>query len=280
MIGARLLTRARLFASIALLCLATIACRLPAQNGPAGQSFWKGQSGNYNIEWSPSDLRATNAGTGAATFDAAAEARKVWSGIASNAGGAELEAEFTYRLLSVVGPYLSFEETVYCDCGGAHPTAVKHFRTIDLASSAPAQLTTFFPDRDILAALLADPLVTRALDGAKPNSLPALLNALADGTVDAKDCDYRFPDDLFSSFAFYDVQNGNASVRISLPNAAESCRGQMIQLGLSLAIPEAGRAWLADAKEQHAGLLMIDALHNGHGQITSIRFRQAAKARP
>jgi hypothetical protein len=88
-----------------------------------------------------------------------------------------MEAEFTYGLLSAVGSYLSLQEGVYCDCGGAHPTAVKRFRAIQLDSGAhglpsPASLTSIFPQRAVFTALMADSIVAKALGAdTKPESL-------------------------------------------------------------------------------------------------------------
>ena len=261
-------------------CLAAFACQLHAQGKGPSRTIWKGQSGNYGIDWSSTGLTVTREANPLSVFDAAAEAKAAWSGFVRNANGAPMEAEFTYRLLSAVGPYLSLEEGVYCDCGGAHPTSVKRFRAIDLERSSqrspsPASLTSIFPERNVLAALLGDPMVAGALGALpKPESLAALLQTLEEETVKVKDCEYEFPDDLLSSFAFGDAEDGNVSVQLGLPSAAQVCRGEMIQLGLTLPTPQAIQAWLRDAKERRRGLLLVDSPRDGRSAVTLFHFSQ------
>jgi hypothetical protein len=52
----------------------------------------------------------------------------------------------------------------------------------------------------------------------------------------------------------------------------------MTQLGLTLSAPESLRTALAGAKQNHAGLLMIDAPHDGDTQVTSFGFAQNKNA--
>lgn len=271
------MTRSRFTPSVLLFSLACLASLLHAQSVPAGRTLWKGTSGNYNIEWSTGNLRVVRSDTGATVFDAAARAKSEWNDILRRANRGPLEADFTYRLLSVAGPYLSMEEGEYCECGGAHPTAIKRFRAIDLSRSstapAAASLTAVFPERDVLAALLADTVVRKALESEKkPASLAALVDTLQDEIVKQGDCEYTFPKDLLESFAFYDSVGDKALVRLSLPYAAEICRGQMIQLGLTLQSPESAKAWLADAKSGHGGLLMVDSKKISPSATTSVHF--------
>jgi hypothetical protein len=234
---------------------------------------WKGKSGNYAIECSKVGLKVTRADTGKPVFDAGADAKAAWTVMVRNAKGAPMEAQFTYRVLSAIGPYLSLEEVDYCDCGGAHPTAVKRFRAIDLghaAHSSPASLPAIFSERTVFTALLADPAVAKALPPPKPESLKQLLATLRDLTLKVKDCEYGFNDDLLSSFAFYDASDGHVSVRLGLPSAEEVCRGQMTQLGLSLSVPEALGAAILEAKQQRGGLLML----NSTAPTATFRFSQ------
>lgn len=279
------MSRLRLSPSVLLCCSAALACQLQAQGAGPGRTIWKGKSGKYAIEWSATNLKVTRAAGPRSVFDAAADAKTAWSGFVRNSNGAPMEAEFTYRLLSAVGPYLSLEEGVYCDCGGAHPTAVKRIRAIELDRSSlgppsPASLTSIFPERAVFAALMADPAVAKALrDDPKPESLAGLLQTLQDETVKVKDCEYEFPGDLLSSFAFHDSQDGSVSVRLGLPSAVEVCRGEMIQLGLTLPTPQARRAWFLEAKERRSGLLMVDAPRNGRSAVTSFQFSQKGNGR-
>jgi hypothetical protein len=265
---------------VLLCCSAAFAWQPQAQGPGPDRTIWKGTSANYAIEWSTTNLKVTRAGNAPSIFDAAAQAKTAWSGFVRNSNGAPMEADFTYRLLSAVGPYLSLEQGVYCECGGAHPTSVKRFRAIDLersspGSPSPASLTSIFPEPNVFAALVGEPTVAGALGAdPKPKSLAGLLGTLQDKTIKVKDCEYEFPDDLLSSFAFSDVQDGTVSVRLGLPSAAEVCRGETIQLGLTMPTPQALRAWLLDAKERRSGLLMADSPRDARSAVTSFHFSQ------
>jgi hypothetical protein len=254
---------------------------IPAQTPASGQIFWKGSSGPYNIEWSTANLRATRSDTGAVVFDAGTEAKQAWKNLAKDDSDASFQFEQSYRLLSLVGPYLSFQEFVSCDCGGAHPSESSRFRTVDLSrGGADVELNEVFADSQVLRALLDDRIVKGALGKtssasakAEPKSVKQLLDELDGKTFKLKECSYGFyKDTLLSSFAFYDFKGTDASVRISLPHAVETCRGQMTQLGLALSASESLRPALAGAKLNHGGLLMIDAPHDGDTQVTSFSF--------
>ncbi len=262
---------------------------IPAQTAASGRVFWKESSGPYNIEWSAADLKATRSDTGAAIFDAAAETKKQWKSMKNDDPNASLDFERRYRLLSLVGPYLSFEQYDGCDCGGAHPEEYTRFRTVDLSrGGADAKLNEIFPDSQLLRALLDDRIVKGALGKislatakAEPKSVAQLLQALDPKQVKLQDCSYHFNKDTFlSSFAFYDFKGANASVRISLSHAVEICRGQMIQLGLNLSASESLRTALVGAKQNHSGLLMIDAPHGSDTEVTSFSFTHDGEAGP
>jgi hypothetical protein len=264
---------------VLLCCSAAFVWQLQAQGPGPDRTIWKGKSANYAIEWSNTNLKVTQAANPLSIFDAAARAKTAWSGFVRNSNGASLEADFTYRLLSAVGPYLSLEEGMYCECGGAHPTSVKRFRAIELRvpqeSPSPASLTSIFPEGNVFAALVGEPTVAGALGAdPKPKSLAGLLGTLQDKTVKVKDCEYEFPDDLLSSFAFNQAQGGNVSVWLGLPAAGQVCRGEMIQLELTMPTPQTIRAWLLDAKERRSGLLMVDSPRDARSAVTSFHFSQ------
>lgn len=268
-----------LFAGI-LTLYSLAALSLHAQR-PAGSTvYWKGSSGAYNVDWSATNLKVTPKESGAPVFDASAKAKAAWNEMVRISNGTPMEADFTFRLLSIVGPYLSVEESTYCDCGGAHPTASVRFRAYDLSHGTPAELTSLFPESALLSALSSDPIVSKALHGKpKPASLPALLQTLRDENAEVKECQYEFPEELLSSFALYDLKDGNASVRLGLPAAVQTCRGNLIQLGLSLPVPAARRTLFSAAKEKTAGLLLINTAHGENAPATSFHYKQRAAKR-
>jgi hypothetical protein len=252
-----------------------------SQTGRPDQAIWKGGRGNYAIEWSVSALRATRSDTNQIAFDARSDAEAAWARIVERSKGASLKAEFTYRLLSVMGSFLTIEEGEYCDCGGAHPTELKKFRAIQLDRSmfnAPvaASLTELFPSQTIFKALVADSLVHRALGSdAVPGSLNELLEQLGDQTVKVGECEYSFSRDLMGSFALYSIQDDKVLVRLGLPSAVESCRGRLTQIGITLAVSEANHASFSIEKNSHERLLMADAEQIPRSKLTSFSFSQS-----
>jgi hypothetical protein len=252
---------------------------LSAQTSPNDQAFWKGTSPSYAIEWSRSSLRATRLNTKQTVFDARADAQAAWAGIVQRSKGAPVKAEFNYRLLSVAGPYLSIEEEEYCDCGGAHPTAVKKFRAIQLDHSKvdspqPAALNDLFTPEAISKALGADALVKKTLGSeAAPESLNSLIDHLADQSVKVGECEYAIPPNLMNSFALYAVKADSVQVRLGLPSAIESCRGRLTQIGLTLPSSTATQT-LFSAKENQGILLMEQAARLQGSGATSFEFSQ------
>jgi hypothetical protein len=246
-------------------CFLGLLFQLHSQTPGTDRPIWKGISGKYGIEWTTSALRVKRSDADGPAFDAGADAKAAWARIVQHSNGEPLEAEFTYRLLSVAGPYFTIEQVDYCDCGGAHPTTVKKFRTIQLdrsqsGSPAAASLTEFFPPAAIYKALVADPVVHKALGSETiPTSLKGLLDRLLEETVRVGECEYEFPENMMESFGFYDIRDDSILVRLGLPAAVESCRGQLTQLGLTLVSSEASRTMFLAVKQQHQGLLMADA---------------------
>jgi hypothetical protein len=184
-----------------------------------------------------------------------------------------------FELLSVVGRIASVLDSSggYC-AGTAHPWASSVFRAIDLsrsATDAPVQiaLTEVFPERDVLAALLADRFVKAALAAAgqaTPKSVAQLVEALKDSPVRAGDCEFTFDERALTGFAFHHRERERVAVRLSLPHRHEACRGMNTQLGLLLPVPEDLEGSLARADARTAGFLMKDQARVSRGLSTSL----------
>jgi hypothetical protein len=273
----------RLLSTVVLLA-ACVTLSAHAQSSASPGIFWKGHSGNFNVEWSGHDLQAFRpADPRSSVLDMRQVAQSDWKQISEGPPGKPITASFNYRVLSLVGPVLSIEEDDYCDCGGAHPTAGKMFRAIDLpgsqaAKAAPEEITSLFPAETVYQALRADSAVKKALPpAAKPESLDALVGALAFQNVDVGECSYYFPKELLSRFAFFDLQGDRVSVRFSLSHASEICRGQMTQIGIELPVPEGLQASFAAAKAGREGLLMANRTAAMKQAVSSIEFSTHAK---
>jgi hypothetical protein len=193
-------------------------------------------------------------------------------------------------VLSVVGPIVSISDNSGCDCGGAHPSAATIYRALDLSKSGEvdlgyegyqkhgkmAQLTDYFPEADILKALLADSLIQKALKSSgkrRPATLPALMKAIYLQPVPVGECAYELSDDLLTRFAFHHLENGQVAVRLGLTHAYETCRGSSTEIGILLPIPAALKRQLAQAQSGTAGFLLKDKQKIAKDQFASFSFK-------
>jgi hypothetical protein len=230
----------------------------------AAQTFWQGNSAGYRITWTAKNLQAQHLPE-PVVFDAGRYGQKSWADIVEDMDAGNYYAEFGFRLLSVVGPVLSISERDFCSCGGAHPMIGKQFVAVDLTKSKPADLartplTQYFPSVSIYNALIKDSVVKAVLPkGTVPGSLEALLQAVKGNHYTKGECAYEFGDSFLEQFAFYDYKDGRAIVRLSLSHASEICRGNMIQVGIELPVPEGPmKAALESARLRQQGILMKD----------------------
>jgi hypothetical protein len=212
--------------------------------------YWSGSAAGVAIHWDQNDL--TFSRPPAAPFFSA---KRAFRGNISEDTGCN--ADGTARLLSVVGPVASFEtqEDGYC-FGAAHPFAHRGFETLDLRrANQPAKLTDFFPEQDVLKALLGDRLIQKALQGKKrPQTLKAFFDVLKDYMAD--DCLYGFPPEMLNHFAFHHLEGKYVAVRIGLEPTCEIARGQLTQLGLLLPVSPVLSQALAQAASKKRGFLM------------------------
>ncbi len=201
------------------------------------------QVGRWSVQWTQREASAQGPG-GAATLYGPPAPRACPQGAApSTVRGA---------VLALVGPYTSVYTETRDDCG-AHPSVERTFSTTSLRrpDGAPLSLLDLFLERDVLNALLADPQVRRAVaDAPRPASVRALGQAYGSFGCTVLD------EGALQNFAFYDLQGARVAVRLSLPEAAYSCRPGFTQLALSLPVPAALRADLSAAKR--AGALMVN----------------------
>jgi hypothetical protein len=197
-------------------------------------------------------------------------------------GNPKCEYEQRFRLLSVVGPILSYElsEDSYCkDADGSwgwpHPDSGVRYSVIDLNHPGErVSLTSLFPKASILKALLNDPLVRRALmarGAPAPGTLSDFARLIEDstpleleptgGTKQApRGCPFRLPDDFLSQFAFHHVEDGMVAVRLILEPGVGACRTAHTELGLLLPIPQSLKSELAQGGVLRQGFLPKDHL--------------------
>ncbi len=188
------------FNLLAQLCMSLQGCTSGAQISPeqtakseppqivSGETIWRGENHGIEIRWTTVDLFAKSGPT----------VERIWGPLVQKgfedfaavlAGGpsgkkdraVNCSYERRFKILSIVGTLVSFEDQYSDDCGGAHPSADTRFTTVDLSkpdnllyarqedtpmmnvdlgkTGKIIKLTDYFPEQDVLQALLADHII-------------------------------------------------------------------------------------------------------------------------
>ncbi|NOK14436.1 hypothetical protein [Corallococcus exercitus] len=239
---------------------------LAAAPAPKSQPLtWKVTGSDVTFEMSSKDLRATR--DGKEVFGLQSRKKdflaNVTEGVDATQDTSDWEAAQSFTVLSVVGPWVSYEDSNGGYTGGAHPYASRIYVTRDVTKGKDGfNLLDVFPEKDVLKALKADGYVRKyigddpkAFENAK--TVEALLASLQAG----EDCvgfEYGL-DNVKRSVAFHHVEGDKVAVRISFGYAAEVCRGNMYVVGLLLPIPASLKPALERASTRQEGFLMKDA---------------------
>jgi hypothetical protein len=192
------------------------------------------------------------------------------------------------RPTAQVGRYLSIKEYDSSSIPSYVPgdsTYLSHhyLQTMDMATGKPVALTDIFRERDVLNALLKDPLIKDALSdpavagrlrGRTPGSLAELNQALAGWVPDSgRYCFER----LGEFFSFHHVARGQVAVRISLPPGDDRWQSTMTQIQVDLPIPkhlerDFDRATKAVGNGDKSGFLGQEAEKRFNDRTTYFRF--------
>lgn len=272
-----------------------------------GETIWSGRSGGRDMRWTTADFFVEAGGerTGVLTplvergfADFAAVAVDDRPG----RRGAALDCSYnrTFRVLSIVGTIVSFEDGYEDDCGGAHPSASTRFTAIDVSKPGAvlyargketpmmdadpsagkiAKLTDYFAERDVLRALLADAVVKRALresGAAEPKTLADLPRVFAENGYGLGDSGFELRPDFLTRFAFHHTEGDRVAVRLNLPPHFSANRTQHEQFGLLLPVPATLKEALAVAASRQSGFLMKDAEQVADDRIASFSFSTGA----
>lgn len=270
-----------------------------------GDPIWSSQGGGREIRWTTTDLYSNSNG----------RVEPIWSPLVEKGfqdfvsvvtngpprQGTQPEAcsyERVFRLLSVVGSLISFEDEYSDDCGGAHPSADIRYTTIDLSKpgelsyarkgetpmmdtdlAKPGKivtLTDYFSEPDILRAILADSVIRKellSLNRTSVNTLAELPELFAANDYGLEVADFELRPDFLTRFAFHHVEGDKAAVRLDLPAHSGANRGQHLQLGLLLTIPESLQQQFALAAARQQGFLMKDAGQVSGNRTTTFRLK-------
>ena len=281
------------------------------QNSPSGaraevpgKSIWKGNSGGVEIDWTTADLFSRSGGNLEKIFQPVAEKGHEefladLKGVTPTKGQSHnCDYRRDFELLSIVGSLVSFQDTEYSDCGGAHPTTETRFTAVDLKREGSVvyqygesvdvdvdrpgkavKLTDYFQESEILKALLADPVISEALKEAGVATPPKTLAALPE--VFAKNGylingELSLRPDFLTRFAFHHLEGDMVAVRLNLPSIAFGYRSQ--QLGLLLPVPAVLKHSLASAASGEEGFLIGPAPQSIRKQQTRFSFKIGAGA--
>ena len=143
------------------------------------------------------------------------------------------ENSFSGKVLSIVGPYISFQvvSSGYSE-GAAHPWHVQYYETKNISNGKKVKLTDLFEEEEVFKALLNDSVIKKALGDNNPKDLNELFKQ-----VDGK-CDFYLDEDSLNSFAFHHIKGEMVAIRLGLKHGCEASRGNFTQLGFYLKIPE------------------------------------------
>ena len=132
----------------------------------------------------------------------------------------------SYNILSLVGPYLSYEY-IYEGSGGAHPIYGSFYRTLNLSNKLEVSLDELFDKEILLSVLLKDSLIQAHLKNKTPKTLKELEESLDGG------CEISFYNFL-KSFSIKAIQSDKVEVEFGLTHGCEVMRGNFTSFSILL----------------------------------------------
>lgn len=288
--------------SVIVMIVGTLTTAVGAPpSSPPGKTgakvIWTGKSGGFAIRLTTADIQARPLKKpGRLAFSAAQLARRGFQRFISppQLDGSEkhitYEREFT--LLSVVGSIISLRDELYYEITpSAHPGGEIRFTAIDLAKPGEvpdplateegfsqqklgkvAMLTDYFPEKEVLQALLANAMIKEILGGESPSSLANLLQFLQDQPIEKNEVPCLIPGDFLTRFTFHQLQGDRVAVHLGVPSAGGAFRSFHAELDLRLPIPPALKNSLTLAASGQEGFLMADRKKIAGAGVTRISF--------
>jgi hypothetical protein len=230
---------------------------------PTPPLTWKVTGSDVTFEMSATDLRALRGGK--EVFGLQSRKADFLSDFTVEEGTDTLgwEGSESLKVLSVVGPWVSYEQSQSGFTGGAHPYASTSFVTEDVTKAKGAfSLLAAFPEKDVLAALKADRFIRKHIHDEAAFKSAQTVEALMQTLEPGEDCvgfEFAGLESVKNSVAFHHVEDNKVAVRISFGYAAEACRGQHFVVGVLLPIPASLRPAFERAAKRQEGFLMKDA---------------------
>lgn len=241
--------------------LAAPAKAAPVKAAPVKALTWKVTGSDVTFEMSAKDLRALRGGK--EVFGLQSREADFLSNFEGDADADKTnwEGSLSMDVLSVVGPWVSYEQSSGGYTGGAHPYAHTTYVTEDVTKGKGTfSLLDVFPEKDVLQALKADGFVRKHIrDEAEfknAKTVEAMLQSL-DAGEDCVGFQYGL-DAVKRAVAFHHVEGNKVAVRIAFGYDNETCRGNKFVVGVLLPIPASLRPALERAAKRQEGFLMKD----------------------
>lgn len=173
------------------------------------------------------------------------------------------EGAQSFKVLSVVGPWVSYETSNSGYTGGAHPYESTSYGTEDVTKDKGAfSLLDVFPEKQVLEALKADGFIRKHIQDAAAFKSATTVEGLMESLEAGDDCvgfQYGGLESVKRSVAFHHLEGNKVAVRISFGYDNEACRGRHFVVGVLLPIPASLRPALERAARREEGFLMKDA---------------------
>jgi hypothetical protein len=135
-----------------------------------------------------------------------------------------------------------------------------------------AKLTDYFPEKEVLKALLNHVLIKEALAGESPSSLAKLFKLLEGQRLEIHEVPCVIPQDFLTRFVFHHLQGETVDVRQGLPSVGGPYRGLHAELELLLPFPPALKEPLTLADSGKEGFLVAGQKKVAGEAVTLIPF--------
>ena len=256
--------------------------------------FWEEKLNDIKLTWRREDLYITFGGKIHPVFSKFAKYK--FAEVRERSPKAENEHSF--KLLSVVGKFISFEHemTVF----EAVPFVERRYTTVDLTKAGDFRyfeelnsenpvftvksgtkiiaLYEFFREEDILLGLKKEPTIKKAIEDTQKTensikNLPELYNFIKTNQVTWENDEFEISPDFLTRFAFYSVNEDIIEVRIALNPIHSYNRMNKKEIAIFLPINEKLKDELKRADNRQFGFLMKDVNKMFGNQNTVFEFQ-------
>lgn len=212
---------------------------------------WSSEFDGVRIRWTASDLVLSRAGKDQPVFGPLVrDAFAAWA----PRGPGDCQSEHSFRLIAVVGPLVSVEQSERSGCDGDRSLIDTRLATIDVRQPLAAgklkhvSLLDYYSDDDVYASLSRDSIIRKIVGDESLKELMGGVYALSgeyNAASDKRGYGYRFAEDFLTRFAFHHVDRKRIAVRMCLTGSTKSNQGTCQQLGFYLPLRDNLARWVS-----------------------------------